>query len=639
MTETKLITETEGKNITKAGFFANIENLIADNWYPLTLGLFSFPFWCLMVAIFGFIVFIPITKYHAIAAFLLSIASTAWACEWKWKKSLIHGLLVFFLIICVGIAGSFTIASISDDPGYHKPAVIEMKNGWNPIWNYNENNTLKDSKEASGFIWSIYYAKSDWVINAVFYAFSGNLGLGSLTRFLYIIVVIAIVFISIKQLFNLSNIFCTVFSIVAALNPVTMAWNQFMGHLDGALADCLTIVFFSLSAYIKSRDKRLLPFILIGIVIGTNLKFTGVVYIAIFLIISLIPWYLTDWWKKKQLDLTLPKYLTIATILSLIVGINPYIYNIIYHYHPFYPLAVVKKNETFKLNMEKDYFESVGHRIIKANRLQKFAFAYLIPQIRMRKLSDQNSDISPYSIIPEEIFSLRKISHVGFESNSWFIIPMWFSIFALPFIREKNIIIFLIAVWLSVLVNGACWHARDVPQVWFIPLIVLCSLLSQTSSLPQLKWRIKLVTGIMLMCMLLVSTNNLYNTFRACKSHVRVFAKTSYFYNTETPHRIVLPLSESVRRYWIYTWKTSLIPECFPDVEIISERDKEKHYAYIGSTGWPVSPIYIECNNEETAKKIKKTRLTKWKLISEILELRFRQFKQVWINSDHRGTS
>jgi hypothetical protein len=160
------MTEIE-KEITQTGFFSKIENLIEDNWYPLALGLFSFPFWCLMVAVFGFIVGIPVTKYHAIAAFILSIVSIAWACEWKWKKSLVHSLLFITLLSIATFITSLSFDISYDGISYHKVATLAMNNGWNPIWQYHATVAMPSLAQTYTTMWATYYPKADWIVNTV----------------------------------------------------------------------------------------------------------------------------------------------------------------------------------------------------------------------------------------------------------------------------------------------------------------------------------------------------------------------------------------------------------------------------------------------------------------------------------------
>ena len=258
------------------------ESPVWRNLYPLALGMMALPFWCLLVAVFGFIVWIPITKYHLIVAFALTLGTIAWGCQWNWKKSVVQG--IFFTavtLLCAVHASLFLDQGWDDGPSYHKPPVIEMNKGWNPIWEYNSardqgHESPRDFSVDRWCYWSKHYSKSDWYINAVFYSFSGNLDLGHMTRLFYMFVAFVVVFAAIKLLFCLSGSLRFFIAFIAASNPWVLILYPH-SYVDGALGSCLTILFFALAAYLKEKDKRFLPFVIASIVIVTNLKFTGVV--------------------------------------------------------------------------------------------------------------------------------------------------------------------------------------------------------------------------------------------------------------------------------------------------------------------------------------------------------------------------
>jgi len=109
------------------------DTIALRHWYPLALGMMALPFWCLLVAVFGFIVWIPMTKYHFIVAFALTLGTIAWGCQWNRRRSLIQGgLFTVVTLLCAVYASLFVDTSAWDSLTYHKPAAIEMKNGWNP---------------------------------------------------------------------------------------------------------------------------------------------------------------------------------------------------------------------------------------------------------------------------------------------------------------------------------------------------------------------------------------------------------------------------------------------------------------------------------------------------------------------------
>jgi hypothetical protein len=631
------MTETEKeKEITPKGFFSKIENLIADNWYPLTLGLFSFPFWCLMVAVFGFIVGIPVTKYHAIVAFVMSIVSIAWACEWKWKNICVHWMLFFSLLFCSIIYASFFTERYGDSIGYHKPASIDMKNGWIPLWDFE--NSLNAEKHkcdipnpkniiGSNYYWTNYYPKADETINAVIYAFSGNIDLGGCTHILYLILVIIIVFRALKILFNLHNYQCFFLSLTTALNPI-MLHVMFTGYIDGVLYDCLTILFFSLATYLKNKDKCLLSFVIISIVIVTNLKFTGIIFVLIFLFCIFIPYICLGIWDKKQIDRSLVGTIISATILALIVGINPYLHNLYYHYTPFYPVHSVKKDDV-RIDFIGTWSEC---NIDGANKVQQFAFAYLIPTDELGWYPGagkwQGKKYGVHNITINKLFTGRK--WYGYFGE-FFIIPMWFSLFAMFFVRGRDIWFLLIAIWATIFLLPYIWYPRYIPHLWIIPIVIISSLLSQLNPIPKYKLRMEIVTTLMILC-LLIPSYQLVRTLIPKKSF-RELAYIAYFVKKE-PQKIFFDIEHLPvysKHKVTYYFVESLIPDCYPDYSYDKKINTTDPKKYLGDLG--KCPVYLITDQAEI-DKLKNFHLSKIEIITEILKFRLCQFKRVWSNTD-----
>ena len=84
-----------------------------------------------------------------------------------------------------------------------------------------------------------------------------------------------------------------------------------------------------------------------------------------------------------------------------------------------------------------------------------------------------------------------------------FALPLIFSLVMLPVIRKWNIWIFIIAMWATVLINPHNWFARYVPQLWIIPVIVLCALSAQSNIEPSIKKRFSWIVYFMAFLLML----------------------------------------------------------------------------------------------------------------------------------------
>ena len=664
------------------------EDILWRNLYPLALGMMALPFWCLLVAVFGFVVWIPMTKYHLLVAFALTLGTIAWGCQWDRKKSIKQGLIFTAMtLLCAGYASLFFDGGYPDSLIYHKPAVIEMKNGWNPIWEYNSERDQESHSLEAPFAfedlfaldrywyWSKHFPKSDWYIYSVFYAFSGNLDLGGLSRLFYIAVTFVTVFAAIMVLFHLPGYQCFFLSLVAMLNPWATG-HCFQGYLDGALGTCLTILFFTFAAYLKSKDKRFLPFVVASIVIATNLKFTGVVYVAVFLVCMLIPSAANFLTAKnaekrkgrKEFDKTLTGSLVLATVLALITGINPYLHHLYYHYTPFYPLHTVRKidkTETMHvlqesrtcLQMWKEF--NVGD----ANKWQQFFFEYLNTSDFHPSRPDDwiGKPLGVHTITVNKVPFGRYTdfhAYLDHDFGCLFMAAMWFSLLMMPFIRRKEHWILLLAVWATIWVQPHIWMARYIPHLWLIPVIVSCSLLSQFNEVPTYRRRFMIIVGAVLLCMLVSAKPFVEHITPRVKERAGPIA---YFMQNE-PEALLFdmanatPLPLLVWQYSAQTYILDLLPNTsFEQADRMDDHLADvdpaalsSHEAWISellsqmpySTGarqrqlvvfLGCCPVYLVANNQSEFERLSSIEEpSRTEMVQAILYLRWQQFKRTW---------
>jgi hypothetical protein len=598
------------------------ESTVLKNCYPLALGMMFLPFWCLLVAVFGFIVLIPMTKYHFIVAFALTLATIAWGCRWNWKKSVVQGLLFTAgTLVCAGYASLFEADGWWDNIAYHKPPVIAMKNGWNPIWEYNSARQQELEGDCAWY-WSEHYSKSDWYTNAVFYAFSGNLALGHLAHMFYVFVTFMVVFAASRSLFHLPDYQSFVLSLIAALNPWVIV-VCFDGYVDGALGSCLSILFFAFAAYLKSKDQRFLPFVVTSIVIVTNLKFTGVVYVAVFLICILSPYAVLGIRAKKPLNRPLAGSLVLATVLALIAGINPYLYHLYYHYTPFYPLHTVRKID----EPDKKDFMKVWKKccFANANPLQQFVFQYLsVSDYRHQWPSAWEGEThGVYTITVNKIFKAKSLNLNCL--GHLFFVSMWFSLIMMPLIRRKEFWFFLIAVWASIWVQPHVWHVRYVPHLWLIPVIVTGALLSEFHERAEYRRRIALITGVALLCML-VSVMPFHSSLKP-RVKSQAIGVVAYFVQRH-PHVLYFDTNyPNGFRYTITTRISDLLPEYSFDKSL--ETDTSRQLLHSNFDGeWQCS-VYLVADQAEL-DRLANIKPSSKEMYQAIFHLRWEQFRRVW---------
>ncbi|GHT37934.1 hypothetical protein FACS189427_11570 [Planctomycetales bacterium] len=572
--------------------FTKTEAVITNNWYPVTLGLFSFPFWCLLVAVFGFIVFIPVSKYHAIVAFLLALGTIAWACEWNVKRSVILSAVFCGLLFLALLPTAFVFENDCDTWWVNHLAAIPIAQGWNPLYQF----------QSPTGTWATHYPKGDRIINAVLYSFTGNLQSGNLSQILFPLLVFPFCCCALPKIFSLAKWKNLLLSLYLAFNPVLLS-QFFIGKEDGIFTACLTILFFGLIAYLKSKDNRFFPFIIGSIIVATNVKFTGVVYVAVFLITVLLPLLITGIWNKNPLNKKLTGVLVLATALSLTVGFNPYLYNVYHHISPFHPVITVKEEEKRDFPRDQHWYEQPD--FIKANKFERFAFYHLNPF----KRGGSNSRKEPFTAYP--IFNL-------------YAMPLLFSFFMFPFIRNKYVWLLFIGSCLSIASQPHSWIFRYVPQLWFIPVIVIASLWETTEALSLWKKRYNVIaTLIILFC---ISQGN--TSFLDAARYHYVYTIKSYasILQYKDDMLSISPCKPYLHYNGDYSMKHSLIPDCFPNIKINCLEYKE-HIENISIRYAGYIPVYLSPDVQPLPKM---TRRDLPQMVKLILQLRLRQFKRVW---------
>ncbi|MET1054698.1 MAG: hypothetical protein ABWY16_05260 [Pedobacter sp.] len=376
---------------------------------------------------------------------------------------MLFGMTLGFVLIFVAMASYFYDISF-DGQAYHMEAMIQMKHGWNPFYEQLPN-TVNQA------LWVNHYAKGMETVGAAINCTFNTIEAGKAANFM---IWLASFFFTLS--FILRNQWTSVFkafllSFIIACNPIVL--NQLLTYyVDGpmgALLLCLII----LGLYILQTPRTVYFFMLfLTVFLLVNVKFTAVLYIAVFIGGYLI-WAL---WKKnyvvaKQLWWTS----VVAGLIAIVCGFNPYITNTVNFGHPLYPLMGKNKVDIiYALNLPAGFENKNG--------LERFFTA----------LFSRTDNIYPNSIYPVEIkvpFTFNKIdlAHAPMvDSRLGGFGPMFSGIVLLSIIlavllylnagKEAfigNMTWGLVFIIISIIVMPESWWARYVPQFWLLPLTLL----------------------------------------------------------------------------------------------------------------------------------------------------------------------
>lgn len=318
----------------------------------LALGVLLFVF---LIVVFNSIAFIFHGAVSPILTVVSLLASLALAYTLS-KKSGVRNAhlipLISLVILAVSVwLGSLTLDITYDGNNYHKHAIGELKNGWNPLYG------------DIGNIYSNTYPKASWIFASSIYQITGSIESGKAINFLVIAITFLVAYWYIRARLNMNR--SIVVALLLAMSPV-VAMQLFSNYVDGLMGGLLitlTILFNALlDRKIKVQKRYIYAAIVALIAIISNLKFTGIIYSGIIAMVYL-GYFI---WRR---DWVITKELVVTGVVSLvfavgIVGAPTYIKNFVTHGHPLYPLMGEGAVPILADNIPKTYADK--------NRVHKF---------------------------------------------------------------------------------------------------------------------------------------------------------------------------------------------------------------------------------------------------------------------------
>ena len=331
----------------------------------------------------------PINPYGFILSLLFTIFEAFIILKKMNKpfKTIAISISLFVLLIFISILVSGNILDKSwDSNAYHKSAIGQLKNGWNPFYDtfYKPNSEIDDIclMQSREDIWTHHYPKGIWIFAANVYSLTNNIESGKCISILIAVLTFSFSYFylsdKIKQTYNI------ILSLLIAINPVF--FSQCMTfYNDGILGNCIIILIFTFLSIIenKSNKKNLYLYIclFITLVLLINIKFTGLVYAGIYSLCYYIYFLFSKNHRKKYLiDITIIGFL--ALIIGIcFVGYPTYIKNTLDHHNPFFPLLGEGKVDIMTKNtppylLEMNRFERLlAVMFSKANLYQDTEFS------------------------------------------------------------------------------------------------------------------------------------------------------------------------------------------------------------------------------------------------------------------------
>lgn len=429
--------------------------------------LLAFPFFIFLVSAVGFLLGIPITFFHLFIAAGITgyyIYRQTMRFFTDDPKPLFKQVVIlcgtcftlFFLI-------SWYFYDISyDGQVYHQEAVLQLANGWNPVWQY----LSKEMSQAAVVIY--HYAKGPWIYEGVLYKVTGQMEGSKVFNFLLMSASFFFAWAAAQRSGKLSSRQALLVSLLCALNPVSV-YQSLSFYIDGQLASLLLCLGSLAYMALREWQDALLPELVMAMVLTVNIKFTGVVYVCVGMVI-MAGWFYLNHQRQIYRELILTFAIAMGLGIGL-MGYSPYIVNTAFYGHPFYPLygAGDKTMDIMTTNSPPTF--------LKMNMLEKLYMATfsastnrfdLEPPLLKIPFTMEARELAPF-VYGADIriggFGPWFGGMISLSILIWLMMVYWGS-------RERKYGLLAVAgILLSVLVNPEAWWARYVPQFWLVPVV------------------------------------------------------------------------------------------------------------------------------------------------------------------------
>jgi hypothetical protein len=348
---------------------------------------------------------------------------------------------------------------------YHQEGVIQLKEGWNPVYEVLEPDVWNDQPN----LLLNHYSKATWIMSSVIYQITEKI---EVSKMINLTALFASLFLTISVLsvyFKSHNKgLIILLSFLVAFNPIAL-YFIFSFYVDGILASLLICLFCGL--YYLYHSNHFINFLLIffTFVISFNTKFTA----SAFVLITIAIFWVLQLALLKSRKILLQNSLFFGfTILMAIFfyGLNPYVFNTLDFNSPFYPLAGREKIDLLSQTTPEIY---KNKNIVERLFISNFA-----------KADDWSKDSREVEL--KYPFTLEEYELKFFPPNPYSsgFGPLFSGvlIFCIPgslilFLLNKKV--FLITFFLvlsllfSVLIIRENWFARYIPQFFLLPFLIL----------------------------------------------------------------------------------------------------------------------------------------------------------------------
>jgi hypothetical protein len=465
----------------------NSLTLRKSNWWFLTgAGLLNSVVFSFIILSLAFIAGGGLAAWQFPLAVVLALLFNYFAARYflagDFLPVFISSSLVILLItgISIFISGLFFDIS-ADGQMYHMESAIQMSAGWNPF----RKELPLDFNQA---VWLNHYGKGVEDPQATIYAFTHRLETTKATNFIMLAASFCLSLSFFLRLNRFSFRKSILFSVLLAFSPVTF-YQLLNTYVDGQLCSFL-LCFIAVACLLYLDANRYFLMLLASILIMViNIKFTALVFGGIFTCGMLFTFLAC---KKKQAFRRAFITSALATVFAVgVVGYFPYMINIVKYHDILYPGLPMLKSEALKFTPP---------RLRNINQLSKFFISFFSHTDNLHLSVTKDPQIKPkipFTLNKTDVFNASKpyvvfIAGMGpFFSGICLAAIIIFGFWLWRLENRKDALPLMImsgTILFSVLIISEAWYARYVPQLWFLPFILLiASEMYRTKTLNRLR--------------------------------------------------------------------------------------------------------------------------------------------------------
>lgn len=457
------------------------KNIIKNYSFDVGILIILFIFMIIFIDSILFIFNISISKINFIVALIFTFSFSI--IYFVKKKNSIWDVIIKLLLFSILFLFSLFIARNTydlswDGNSYHKTAIGELKNGWNPLYeriedfNSSEDNSLQLADTHD--IWTNHYAKGQWIFAATIYDLTNNIESGKCINFLAIIAVLLIAFSYFIS--KISLLLSVIISFILALNPITIM-QMFTYYNDLLVYSFIIIMLILMQNILDNKDKQINYIALfLTLCILINIKFTGLAYAGIMMLIYYIFILI-----KREYRINHLKEMTILGVTTVLIGIvligsSTYVKNTFTNGNPLYPLFGENKVDIMTTNQPQVFLEM--------NRIEKFIYANFSESINLTAFQNQNPVLKiPFTYKHDELLQLSipdlRIGGFGVLFGGILLLSIVILLIGLYFLYFKDrklfarFFIIVGTLTLLILILEESWWARYMPQIYIIPVLAI----------------------------------------------------------------------------------------------------------------------------------------------------------------------